>query len=130
MSYSEEKLRTIYDSTAGRCHLCHEDLDFDKYADQWEVDHLAPRSRGGRDDLENLRPAHPHCNRKRQDRPPSEVRREHGVRGLPLSRKELKRRDGAYVLGTAKLLIGVAATGLPEAIGVAIIGSILGYLIG
>lgn len=130
MSYSEERLRSIHDRTAGRCHLCHETIDVGGYPDQWEVDHLTPRARGGKDSYENLYPAHPHCNRKRQDRPASLVRKEHGVSGLPLSRRELQRREGAFVLGAAKLLIGVSAAGLPEAIGIAMVGAILGYLIG
>ena len=33
------------------------------------VEHLTPRSRGGGDELWNLRPAHESCNKVRQDRP-------------------------------------------------------------
>lgn len=33
------------------------------------VDHVLPRSRGGTDDLCNLRPAHHRCNVKRQAKP-------------------------------------------------------------
>jgi 5-methylcytosine-specific restriction endonuclease McrA len=32
-------------------------------------DHVLPRARGGRDDLENLRPAHRECNQLRGDGP-------------------------------------------------------------
>jgi 5-methylcytosine-specific restriction endonuclease McrA len=34
------------------------------------VDHVLPRSRGGSDDLSNLRPAHLRCNAGRGARPP------------------------------------------------------------
>lgn len=34
-------------------------------------DHVIPRSQGGRDDLDNLRPAHHQCNRDRDTRPMS-----------------------------------------------------------
>jgi 5-methylcytosine-specific restriction endonuclease McrA len=43
-----------------RCHLCKEDI-----VGQVSVDHLIPRSRGGTDDIENLRPAHLECNKRR-----------------------------------------------------------------
>lgn len=42
------------------CHLCRQDG-----ADS--ADHLIPRSKGGQDNLTNLRPAHHGCNSARQD---------------------------------------------------------------
>lgn len=36
----------------------------------WDPDHVNPRSQGGATTLNNLRPAHPGCNRSRQDGPP------------------------------------------------------------
>lgn len=44
-----------------RCHLCRQDG-----ADS--ADHLTPRSKGGADSLDNLRPAHQACNSARGDR--------------------------------------------------------------
>ena len=32
--------------------------------DRWELDHRVPRSRGGTNDLSNLRPLHRRCNRQ------------------------------------------------------------------
>lgn len=56
------RLRAAVLATWGlRCWLCGDDLD-----DQgWDIDHVVPRSRGGSDDLSNLRPAHARCNRSR-----------------------------------------------------------------
>ena len=44
------------------CWLCSEPIGPD---DAWDVDHVVPVSRGGGDDLGNLRPAHAACNRSR-----------------------------------------------------------------
>lgn len=49
-----------------QCHLCPDP------APATTADHLVPRSRGGRNTLENLRPAHMSCNRARSDMPLSE----------------------------------------------------------
>lgn len=38
------------------------------------IDHVVPRSKGGTDDLVNLRPAHYACNCSRQDKPASAFR--------------------------------------------------------
>jgi hypothetical protein len=43
------------------CHLC-------RKPGATTADHLIPRSHGGTDDLENLRPAHGLCNSRRGDR--------------------------------------------------------------
>ena len=42
------------------------------------LDHLIPRSRGGGDELENLRPSHLHCNCARRARALGAVRRAEG----------------------------------------------------
>lgn len=52
------------------CHLCGEPItDLDRTGPRagWpSADHIVPRSRGGSDALENLRPAHLGCNSSRQ----------------------------------------------------------------
>lgn len=48
------------------------------------VDHVVPRSKGGTDDLCNLRPAHHRCNVKRQAKP---------VVRLAAARKPVSRSD-------------------------------------
>lgn len=48
------------------CHLCGR-------AGATTADHLTPRSRGGQDTLDNLRPAHLRCNQSRGNKPLAEV---------------------------------------------------------
>ncbi len=43
------------------------------------VEHVVPRSRGGSDDIDNLRPAHKSCNSSRQDRDANEWRKRKGI---------------------------------------------------
>jgi 5-methylcytosine-specific restriction endonuclease McrA len=59
------------------CHLC-----LKPGADT--VDHVIPRSRGGDDALENLRPAHASCNYARKDTDLAEWFRTHPVTIAPL----------------------------------------------
>lgn len=58
------KVRQLVDETLERygtvCHLCR-----NEGADS--ADHLVPRSKGGPNTLDNLRPAHASCNRLRGD---------------------------------------------------------------
>lgn len=58
------------------CHLCGKDG-----ADS--ADHVRPRSAGGTDDLDNLRPAHSACNFARQDTPLGLWFRSHPLPKLP-----------------------------------------------
>lgn len=48
-----------------RCWLCGSPI----LGEPVTVDHVLPRSRGGTDDLDNLRPAHRACNLARGNRP-------------------------------------------------------------
>lgn len=48
------------------CHLCLKEIVRE---DEYSADHVIPRSKGGDNSIENLRPAHRHCNSARQDRP-------------------------------------------------------------
>lgn len=56
------------------CHLCNELIIVDDIENGFTVDHLIPRSKGGTDNLENLRSAHARCNYRRRDLPMSEWR--------------------------------------------------------
>ena len=60
-------LRRLVAATYGlRCHLCGQQIA--SYAEM-EADHVVPRSQGGSDALDNLRPAHGHCNQRRGTQP-------------------------------------------------------------
>ena len=59
------RLRSLVIQTYGRtCHLCHQPI-----LGQVSIDHVIPRSEGGTDDIENLRPACLACNVKRGTKP-------------------------------------------------------------
>jgi 5-methylcytosine-specific restriction endonuclease McrA len=50
------------------CWLCLKPIEYDL-----TLDHVTPRSKGGRGTRDNLRPAHAKCNRKRGNGPPPEL---------------------------------------------------------
>ncbi|NUL43732.1 HNH endonuclease [Cellulosimicrobium funkei] len=54
------------------CHLC--DKPIAAGLDDLSADHVIPRSQGGTDSLENLRPSHRQCNYARQDKSVEEFR--------------------------------------------------------
>lgn len=63
--------------TYGRtCHLCGQ-------PGATTADHVIPRSKGGSDDITNLRPAHHWCNGQRQDMDLDEWFRRHPIRQRP-----------------------------------------------
>ena len=49
----------VWNRTEGHCHLCSEKLK----KDDWQIDHLVPRAKGGPDDDWNLLPICGFCNR-------------------------------------------------------------------
>lgn len=65
MAWSDIDLDEIFERT---CHLCGGEVRWSHYGrlnsrHGWEVDHDHPVALGGDDDLDNLRAAHPSCNR-------------------------------------------------------------------
>lgn len=73
-----ETLRRQVVATYGnRCWLCHGPIDLtlrSPKAGSLTLDHVLPRSMGGDDDLENLRPAHRRCNLSRGNGPARRLR--------------------------------------------------------
>ena len=62
----------IYFRDNGICGICQEHIDTSlKYPDQmsFSIDHIVPRSKGGKHNFDNLRSAHWICNINRQDKP-------------------------------------------------------------
>jgi hypothetical protein len=53
--------RAVWVRDAGLCGVCLLPVPYESM----EVDHVHPHARGGSDDADNLRPAHPLCNRRR-----------------------------------------------------------------
>lgn len=65
---SQRKRQQVLEVYGNICWLCHQPIPGLPSAD-----HVIPRSRGGTDDIENLRPAHPSCNYARGNRPPKHI---------------------------------------------------------
>lgn len=99
MKCDPEKRQRIFDRTSGKCHICHEALEFLSYGKDggWEIEHSNPRARGGTDRLNNLYPAHAKCNRFKGARSTSFARKRFGKTRAPLSvtkRKQEKIKAG------------------------------------
>lgn len=58
------KRRRIYDRSGGICYLCGEPVEFKHMS----VDHVIPKSRGGKNNIENLRATHPACNSEKSNK--------------------------------------------------------------
>lgn len=54
-----------------KCHICNQSIDLDlprTHKQGLTVDHLVPLSKGGSDEMSNLRPAHWSCNMRKSDK--------------------------------------------------------------
>lgn len=58
-SISKAMRFAIYEAAEGRCHICGEVIDL--ATEKMEVEHQVPFALGGKEDLSNLKPAHPLC---------------------------------------------------------------------
>ena len=66
ISLKEKKI--VFQKTGGRCHICAKRLKFDAKSGEigrWQVDHILPKKRGGKDSLNNYLPICVKCNRLR-----------------------------------------------------------------
>jgi len=98
--FTQEEKRKIFESTDGRCHLCWQPLRFERYGQEWEIDHSRAVARGGSDYVRNLKPAHISCNRSKQDRDSRSVRRAKGApTRAPLSKAKKARIRKRRALG-------------------------------
>lgn len=66
-------MESIWKRDAGLCSLCGEPVG----RQEFHPDHIVPKSRGGPFTVENLRPSHPLCNRRRgaRDQMPEQGKR-------------------------------------------------------
>jgi 5-methylcytosine-specific restriction endonuclease McrA len=121
MQYTSADLRTIYNRTSGKCHICGKKLALSNYSlfgerGAWEVEHSNARARGGTDRLNNLYAACISCNRSKGALTTRAARPREGRTRAPLSREKRKaaRRENAFLGGALSVLGGVAlgATGV------------------
>lgn len=69
--------RQVLATYGNRCWLCHDPIDLrlrHPHPGSLTPDHVVPRSLGGSDDLDNLRPAHRRCNLSRGNGPARRLR--------------------------------------------------------
>ena len=118
MLYSNADLRTIYNRTSGKCHLCGKQLALTNYGlfgerGAWEVEHSNARARGGTDRLNNLYAACVSCNRSKGAATTRTARAREGRRRAPLSREKRKaaRIENAALGGAVGFLAGAALAG-------------------
>lgn len=135
MAWSKERLRSIYDKTAGRCHICRKKLAFKNHGcdgerGAWQVDHSVARKKGGADHLNNLLPACCSCNNRKSSGSTraARARAGHGKTRAPLSgakQKEARTRNTVGV-GLGGAALGGILAGPPGAV----IGGLIGALLG
>ena len=93
MAYTKIELRTIYDRTTGRCHICRKKLSFTNYGingarASWHVEHSVPRALGGTDRLNNLYAACIDCNLEKSTSSTRSARARYGRTHAPKSRSQ------------------------------------------
>ncbi len=117
MAYDTETLKSIFDKTDGKCHICHKRICFKNYGlngtrGAWHVDHSVPRAKGGSEHMNNYLPAHIACNLAKGTLSSRAVRQQHGVTRAPLSparKRQVRSRNAAIGAGIGTLLF--AGTG-------------------
>ena len=132
--WTDEGLRAIYDTTSGKCHLCHKKLAWKNYGARkgtrgaWHVDHSRPLTRGGVDDRRNAKPACASCNCSKQDGYNRTIRARRGLSRAPLSR--VRRKEATFNNTIAGAGVGAALGGLVGGRPGAILGGVLASLLG
>lgn len=106
---------SIYDRTAGRCHICGKQLARSNYGRHgqrgaWEIEHSVARARGGSDHGNNLYPACIRCNRAKGTTTSRTVRARNGRTRAPLSLERQGEVRARRAVGGG--LIGATAAGL------------------
>lgn len=65
MAERETLAATLGQIQGGRCFICEQPLDLE--LQEWDIDHIIPRAKGGKDDQNNFAIVHRSCNRKKLD---------------------------------------------------------------
>lgn len=77
------------------CYLCDEEID----RTDCEVDHVVPRAHGGKDDWDNLRPAHWYCNHAKRAMMPDNPHLRAVIAAIPAIIKNAVRQHKCLVCG-------------------------------
>lgn len=122
-----DKLKTIYAKTDGRCHLSGKKLSFTNYGTfgargAWEIEHSVPKSKGGSDHMNNLYPACIAANRAKGNVTTRTARAGNGLTRAPRSAegKEQLRQENAWKglgLGVLGIPFGPIGVGVLATIG-------------
>ena len=61
----EELVKQLFSIQKGKCFICNRPINIDKEA--WQIDHIIPKAKGGRDHSDNFAIVHEICNKKKSD---------------------------------------------------------------
>ena len=64
-TWSISEVRTVFQRSGGRCHVCKRVHALGRYRQDWNMDHLQPKSQGGSNDVRNLAVACISCNSRK-----------------------------------------------------------------
>jgi len=64
MPQRKELSKKLFEIQKGQCFICGNPISIE---DKWEIDHIIPRSKGGKDDENNYALTHEWCNRNKSD---------------------------------------------------------------
>jgi len=132
MKFDDETLDRIFSRTDGQCHICRKQLSFSNYGSggkrgAWEVEHSIPRSKGGKDHLNNLYAACISCNRSKGNASTRSARAKNGYRQAPLSKD--KKNSNAWTGGAIGILAFLFVPP-PIRLAVAVVGGVVGAVVG
>ena len=70
-NYSDKKRFAVFNKTNGRCAYCGVELEYDGV---WHMEHILPRSRGGKNEISNMLATCGKCNCRKHSRTLEEYR--------------------------------------------------------
>ena len=127
MRYDAQQLQFVYYRTDGHCHICHSKLSLKNHGvigerGAWKINHSRPRSKGGTDHGNNLRPACVSCNRDKSNRSTPTARTWNATTRAPLSREKKRqiRAENTTAGGVLGGLLGLAGGPLGVVIGASV----------
>lgn len=129
MRFTKELLDQIYRKTSGYCHLCHSKLPRKNHGrhgtrGSWHVEHSVPRTKGGTDHLNNLKPACISCN---LDKSATTTRTARGWNGKTRAPLSVEKRNQAK---SENALLGAVGSGVVSFAVAGPIGAAIGALAG